>query len=435
MKKTIRALLIISTLFAIIGCGNNVPSLSDATFDTPPPAMGVEIPLSAGAESKPQNDEEYKSSVKEGAPSWGTYDDLLQIFNDYIEKNADALPGLAINVFTKEDVLLEEFYGFANIKEQLSIDSNTVFDWASITKLLVWVSAMQLYEQGKLDLKADIAQYLPDGFLSDDRYIGLAHRTQAYQDNPITMLRLMNHTSGLDGGRVFVEWGEEIYGLGDELTMFGQLQMSAPGSRQAASNYGTALAAYIVELISGIPFYEYVQINIFTPLNMNHIALLPDLSDNEWVKSQREKLTIYNSALHAVEMLPLNRKPIPMYPAGGAVSTISDMRKFAQALLPDGTGASALFKKAGTLSEMYTQTYNASPSKSWEFSLCHGFMIASFAQSVVGHSGGSPYTCQSDLLIDIERGVGVVISWNRNYDGNNIGRDELFTQIFGKKQS
>ena len=66
------------------------------------------------------------------------------------------------------------------------MDDNSVFEWGSVTKLTVWVSVMQLWEEGKIDLKTDIKEYLPKDFL----------KSKLKFDKPITMLDLMNHQAG-----------------------------------------------------------------------------------------------------------------------------------------------------------------------------------------------------------------------------------------------
>lgn len=157
---------------------------------------------------------------------------------------------------------------------------------------------MQLVEQEKLDLNADLRAYLPDNFFKKLKY-----------DDPITMLNLMNHNAGWQD--VYVDTApitnEDAArpGLGVAVKLLEPAQVFRPGEYTAYSNYGASLAGYIVERISGKPFYEYVHDNIFTPLGMEHTALNYDLSDNLWVKKQRQNIACYTSDLQSLGAAPL----------------------------------------------------------------------------------------------------------------------------------
>ena len=91
---------------------------------------------------------------------------------------------MSVAVFDGENDI-HIIYGKSDIENDISANEDTVYEWGSVSKLLVWTSAMQLYEQGKLDLNKDICSYLPEGFLSKLNY-----------DTPITMTDLMNHSAG-----------------------------------------------------------------------------------------------------------------------------------------------------------------------------------------------------------------------------------------------
>jgi len=398
MKKLLFILL--ATVLLLSGCQKEAP---------PPPSLDWQL------------------------PSGITYGELERVIDDFAENNKDTMAGMSVSVFTRYHVLLEKYYGYANIEESLAVDADTVFDWGSITKTMVWVSAMQLYEQGKLDLNADIRNYLPDDFFKK-----LVH------NEPITMLHLMNHTSGWLAGtgidRIFVEWGETANSLEQELRLAEPAQGFFPGIYQQYSNYGAAMAGYVVERISGMPFYEYVHTNFFEPLGMAHTAIKPDLSDNEWVQNQRGNLMCYGipfdqiiSSNNQFELSNLGTRQYlsPLYPAGFNTGTLSDMRRYGQVLLPDINGASSLFKKAATLEEIYTSTYTDEMSGE----NCHGFWKYPFENTVVGHSGGS-LGCTSILLIDIDSGVGVAVMTNMAspiITGYMIG-DVIADIIYGERK-
>ena len=186
----------------------------------------------------------------------------------YVSEHADTTAGMAVTVFDSEKELYTGCFGYTDREQGVKTDSQSVFEWGSTTKLLVWTSVMQLYEQGKIDLDADVRQYLPEGFLKNLRF-----------DKPVTMTHLMNHSAGFQEmlWDVFLSTDEEeMMALGELLSHRQPEQVFEPGSVTAYSNWGVALAGYIVECIAGQPFYEYVNAHIFSPLGMKRTSLKPD---------------------------------------------------------------------------------------------------------------------------------------------------------------
>lgn len=86
---------------------------------------------------------------------------------DYIEVRKETTSAVSVTIFDGTNDIASVIYGDANTKDNIKADKDTVYEWGSISKMLVWTSVMQLYEQGKIDLNADVRTYLPDGFLSN----------------------------------------------------------------------------------------------------------------------------------------------------------------------------------------------------------------------------------------------------------------------------
>ena len=131
--------------------------------------------VTASAQSSPQ------------LPSGLPVSDLGSKIEAFVSENEATTAGMAVAVFEKDQVLYENYFGFANIADGIKVDADTVFEWGSVTKLITWVSVMQVWEQGLLDLNEDLRVYLPDTFFTNLKY-----------DEPITMLHLMNHTPGFE---------------------------------------------------------------------------------------------------------------------------------------------------------------------------------------------------------------------------------------------
>ncbi|MCI5621616.1 MAG: beta-lactamase family protein [Lachnospiraceae bacterium] len=351
------------------------------------------------------------SAAQQTLPSGLNGDQLEEEIDSFVEEHEDTTAGMAVAVFDNSGELVKSYYGYVDKENQIPVEAESVFEWGSTTKLLVWVSVMQLYEQGELDLNEDIRTYLPEGFLTNLSY-----------DTPVTMTNLMNHNAGFQEvyTDLFVKDLSGISSLEDVLKVHQPEQIYEPGTVAAYSNWGVALAAYVVENVSGMSFSDYVHQNIFEPLGMEHSAVYMDLSDNSWVQEKRQELQCYTTT---GELIPDCYYYITMYPAGMCTSTLDDFETFARALLDENC---VLFEKSETRAEMFTPTAYFGdtdiPSN------CHGFWMIPFGVQTLGH-GGNTAGCSSYLLLDLEDGIGAVVMTNQS--GESIYNSEMMGLIFG----
>src|SRR3546814_11673266 len=118
---------------------------------------------------------------------------------------------------------------------------------------------MQLVEQGKLDLDADVNQYLD-------------FEIPAYEGKPATLRQIMTHPAGFEEQirALITAKDSEITPLGEALKHWVPERLHEPGSTPAYSNYATAVAGYSVERVSGESFDDYIDRHIFEPLGMAH---------------------------------------------------------------------------------------------------------------------------------------------------------------------
>jgi CubicO group peptidase (beta-lactamase class C family) len=347
-------------------------------------------------------------------PSGISYGEVGKTIESYVEENQATTVGMAVDIFDADQDIYQNYFGYADKENGISVGADTVFEWGSATKLLVWVSVMQLYEQGKLDLDKDITAYLPDGFLTNLKY-----------DTPVTMIHLMNHTAGFQDlySDLFVKEEDAILPLGEALQAHEPAQIYEPGTVTAYSNWGVALAGYIVEQVSGMEFCAYVHQNIFTPLGIEHSALAADLSDNDWVREQRKNLECYTTE---GELIPDCFYYITLYPAGMCTSTLTDFSLFAKEILG---GGNTLFENPDTWQTLFSSTNDYGDSDVPEN--CHGFWVLPFQNLTVGH-GGNTAGCSSYLLLDLEAKNGVVVMTNQA--GESIYNEDMMNLIFGDFQ-
>ena len=340
-------------------------------------------------------------------PSGTDRDKIGQKIQDYVKEHEKTTAGMEAAVFDKDGIIYQGNFGYMDREKGIKADDDSVFEWGSVTKLTVWISVMQLWEEGKIDLEADIKTYLPKGFLRNLQY-----------DKPITMLDLMNHQSGFDEAPLYMQGGKS---LEDLLLQYQPAQSFEPGTTTAYSNYSTGLAAYIVERISGQSFVDYVHEHIFQPLDMERTAIAQDLSDNAYVQAKRKEVKGYATD---GSLLGDALYEVGLYPVGRATGTLSDLQKFAQALLSRKT----LFARSETWDKLYTGT-SYYPGTDIVRN-AHGFWASEFAVTVLGH-GGNTNGFSSFLRLDLKNGIGQVIMTNQGLEEiYNGGMPEL---IFGKR--
>lgn len=179
--------------------------------------------------------------------------------------------GAVVTVVKDGEILTNRGYGHAerggNGRTATPVDpETTIFRWGSISKVPTAIAAMQLVEQGKLDLDADIATHT-------DVPIGKHH------SHPITLRHLLNHTAGFEDSIGSVTPALKNLPLADYVRHNPPVSVYSPGTTPAYSNYGITLAGYLVEQASGQPFQEYVKEHVLNPAGMttaSHDQPLPE---------------------------------------------------------------------------------------------------------------------------------------------------------------
>lgn len=263
------------------------------------------------------------------------------------------IAGASVLVMRGDATLLEKGYGFADAKKKQAVDpARTIFRLASISKLFTWVSVMQLEEQGKLDIDADV-----------NKYLDFAIRPKF--GKAITLRNLMTHSGGFEeeDRDVIMLDAKKVPSLRAFLIRNQPERMFAPGTETAYSNYGVGLAGYIVQRVSGEPYEQYVAEHIFGPLGMTGSTFYQPpraglvSMPSEGYRASTEKpsvgFEIFNPA-----------------PAGGLSSTAADMGRFARALLHGGTLEGRQILRPETLQRMWTPQFRASEKMP---PICMGF--------------------------------------------------------------
>jgi CubicO group peptidase (beta-lactamase class C family) len=248
-------------------------------------------------------------------------DTLAAFFDPIITKEIGAghVPGAVVCVVHGGKAPFSKGYGSASLEADIPIDpETTLFRVGSISKLVTATAVMQLVEQRRLDLNADVNQYLKDFQLP-----------RTYKD-PVTLAHLLTHTAGFDDRflGMAARTAADLVPLGVYLARRMPPRVMPPGAAISYSNHGYALAGYIVETATGRSFRDYVQENIFNPLGMDHshFTLIPDPGAPFAVG-----YTYYFRKHHrAPDDYPFT------VPASSLTTTANDMARFMIAHLQDG---------------------------------------------------------------------------------------------------
>jgi CubicO group peptidase (beta-lactamase class C family) len=178
----------------------------------------------------------------------------------------DKIPGAAVVVVSGGRTVFAKGYGMADTAADTPVDPvPTEFFTGSIAKVFTATAVAQLIQAGKLDPHADVNTYLKGFKISD-----------AFPGRPVTVENLLTHTGGFDDDPVgaAVADPKDVPPLGRYLADREPARVRPPGTLTAYDNYGTALAGYLVECVSGEPFAQYMQDHLFQPLQMDASTFL-----------------------------------------------------------------------------------------------------------------------------------------------------------------
>ncbi len=173
---------------------------------------------------------------------------------------ARGVPGLAWGVVIDGELVRTGSAGFADAEHTRTIDADTVFRIASMTKSFTALAILMLRDEGKIDLDAPVSRYVPE----------LASLAPATRDSgPITVRHLLTHTAGLPEDN---PWGDRQLAISeDELSRWlarGIPFSTATGSAYEYSNYGFAILGRAIANASGMKYGDFVHQRIFAPLGM-----------------------------------------------------------------------------------------------------------------------------------------------------------------------
>jgi CubicO group peptidase (beta-lactamase class C family) len=381
-----------------------------APSETPAPS---ETTVAAPADLKAPPDEPAEKAQAQAGP---TDPAELAAFIDgimAIHLKDKHIAGATIVVVVDNKPLFSKGYGYADVAAKKPVNPDeTMFRIGSVSKLFTWTAVMQMVEQGKLDLNADVNQYLGDDFKIPPTF-----------PQPITLKNLLTHTPGFE---------DQVFGLfardPDKMLPLGQLlarelpaRVRPPGELASYSNHGTALAGHIVAQVAGVPWEDYIEKNILEPLGMRHTSVRQPASD---------KLPPEMSKGYKFEQGEFTEQPfeyVPAAPAGSISASAGDMARFMIAHLQNGRYESARILQDETASNMRELLFTHDPRVD---GMAHGFIRMTYNGRQIVQHGGDTFWFHSYLVLLPASNSGFFVSYNSEDAGG--ARDELFKAFFDR---
>ncbi|MXY28465.1 beta-lactamase family protein [Candidatus Poribacteria bacterium] len=265
---------------------------------------------------------------------------IAPVMQGYVDDGK--IPG-ALTMIAREGRLVHfEKFGTQDVASAKPIEFDTIFRIYSMTKPITSIAVMMLYEEGRFQLGTPVSEFIPA--FKDMQVYTENGQEIVDAETTMTIKHLLTHTSGLiyggDGEHpINQRYRDANYYRGDLAYMaqeLGKIPLYChPGS---AWNYGmsTDVLGYLVEVVSGMSFAEFLETRIFNPLGMNDTAFsVPDEKADRY-------MTLYEPAedggIQVIENAPVSSGPLSFFHSGGAglQSTAADYLRFCQMLLNDG---------------------------------------------------------------------------------------------------
>lgn len=346
--------------------------------------------------------------------------------------DAGEVAGAVTVVVAKERVLDLDAAGFADVERKKPMQTDTVFYIASMTKPITATAVLMLQDEGKLAVSDPVAKFIPE-------FTKL--KTPSGRPANLTIAQLLTHTSGLGEAPLEKVWNARTLAKDIPLYLAAPMQYE-PGSKWKYTQSGINVASRIVEVVSGMPFDDFLQKRIFDPLGMKSTTFyamekFPDRVAVSYTK---------NAANGALEVntpdVGFGTHQRPPLGNSGLFSTGPDYARFCQMLLGQGTfdGKRLLSPEAfrlmstiqtGEMPTGFFQTKefgNHGTNYGWGIGMCilrtpHEGAAAMLSPGTFGHGGA----WGTQAWVDPVRGVAYVLMVQRtNFpmsDASEVRRD------------
>jgi CubicO group peptidase (beta-lactamase class C family) len=343
---------------------------------------------------------------------------LVSVVQPYIDNHEIA--GAVVLIADRDRVLDRETIGYADIATRRLMKPNDIFWIASMSKAMTAAAVMMLVDEGKIRLDDRVEKYLPE--FKDQLVSSVSDATSASLQpvesapakaknaapqlellkHAVTIRELLSHTAGLPFSSKREPGALDLLPLKTAVESYAAEPLqSQPGEKYSYSNEGINTAGRIVEVVSGMPFQDFLEQRLFAPLGMNDTTFWP-------TEEQLQRLaTSYKSGSTGSALQPvtidqltyplddrIHRYPIP---AGGLFSTSDDVAHFCQMMLNNGTFQGKRYLSAESVKLITTKETGEAVTKSYGL----GWNVG---DGFFEHSGAY----KTDMKVDTRRGLIVI---------------------------
>ena len=251
---------------------------------------------------------------------------------------SEGIPSVDCMIYKDHEMVYRHFHGYADSSKTKEMRGNELYLMFSATKLITMTAALQLYEQGKLDLDKPVSDYLP----SYDKLFLIKEGQTVPAKKPMLVRHLLSMQSGLDYDlkrpgieRVRKERGEAATTIELVNSFIESPLLFEPGEHFEYSLSHDVVGA-IIEVISGMSLSEYFKRNIFSPLRMKDTFFARPINQQERLAAQY----MYDNETHSSTEMELScaYQLSQSYESGGAglISCVEDYGRFADTLACGG---------------------------------------------------------------------------------------------------
>ncbi|MDR0761017.1 MAG: beta-lactamase family protein [Treponema sp.] len=292
------------------------------------------------------------------------------------------VPGAAIVVVKDGEVRYSKGYGYQDVEKKIPVDTEkTIFRVASVSKIFTIAGVLQLEEQGLLDLDRDVNEYLKNFQIGNDF------------DEPVRIRHLLTHTDGFETRDLgtFVLNPADLPRLEDLLKKDLKSPVQIPGSMITYGGYGAALAGCLISQAAEQPFEEYMDDNIFKPLDMRNSTFNQNLP-----RDLSEHAVVYHYEERGGGFVPSRFLYVSTAPTGALSATAEDMGKFIITLLNRGRLGGTRILRENTVEKMFLRQYSPHPSLP---GVTYGFMESLYNGQMALIRDGSGVGIRSQIFL------------------------------------
>jgi CubicO group peptidase (beta-lactamase class C family) len=287
-----------------------------------------------------------------GAIAWADIEQAqLDALKADMQARVDAgkLSGVVMMVAQDGEILMHDSVGYQNVEDQVPMSNDSIFRIFSMTKPIAGTALMMLYDEGKFTLDDPVEKHMPE--LAGVEVFVSQNEDGSYvtepADHPMTMRELMSHTGGLvytpplSQGPIAQAYADAgimnlpNYTLAESIPKLGEIPLSYQPGTQWVYSISVDVQGYLVEVLSGQPFDEFLQERLFDPLGMSDTGFF--VSADNASRFARQYRPSADGKLNRTDNGMFLQKPKFLSGGGGLTSTAADYMKFAQMHLNKGT--------------------------------------------------------------------------------------------------